>query len=87
MCAVSFGLAIAGIYAIQTKRMKILKFYFIWKCLEVIVIPFFELVIVFVETGDNSNILRESPTLFYYAIIICKAALRGYFAYLIYSFY
>lgn len=87
MCAVSFVLAIAGLYGVVKKNMRILKFYFYWKCVEAIVIPIFELVIVFAEAGNDSDILHSSPSLTYYIIILCKAFLRGYFAYLIYSYY
>lgn len=55
--------------------------------MEVIIIPFFELIIVFVEVSNNKDILNQSASIDYYILVVTKAAVRAYFAYLIYSFY
>lgn len=88
ICAVSLLLAIAGLYSLAVKNMKIIKFYFAWKCIEVCIIPIFELIIIFVNVGNtNGQYLKASPTITYYVIVLAKALMRAYFAYLIYSFY
>ncbi|CDW74775.1 UNKNOWN [Stylonychia lemnae] len=87
ICGVSLILAFAGLYAVAYKKMKIIKFYFAWKCIEVCIIPFFELIIVFVEVSDESGALSQTPTINYYIIVLTKAFLRAYFSYLIYSYY
>lgn len=87
VCSVSLILAVAGLYAVARKKMKILKFYFGWKCAEVVIIPVFELLIIFVQLSDNEEMLSQSPSISYYIIVLSKAAMRAYFAYLIYSFY
>ena len=39
----SLLLAIGSVYAISTQKMKLLRFYYLWKCAEVILIPIFEI--------------------------------------------
>ena len=46
-CTVSFVLAIIGLYAVTVKSMRLVKFYFGWKCMEVCLFPIFELIIIF----------------------------------------
>lgn len=58
VCAISLILAIAGLYAVAVKNMKIIKFYFGWKCMEVCIIPIFELIIIFVKVGEDKSILH-----------------------------
>jgi len=87
VCSVSLILAFAGLYAIAYKRIKLVKFYFAWKCVEVCIIPIFELIIVFVEISDEPGSLGKSPSINYYIIVFTKAFLRAYFSYLIYSYY
>eukprot|EP00347_Sterkiella_histriomuscorum_P019236 403342419 len=87
ICSVSLLLGFAGLYAVAVKNMKIIKFYFAWKCIEVLVIPVFELIIIFAQIGGNESQLKQSPSINYYIIVLVKAVMRAYFAYLIYSFY
>lgn len=47
--------AIGAIIAIAKKRVKLMKIYFTWKCLEVLIIPLFELVILFVQYKADSS--------------------------------
>jgi hypothetical protein len=53
ICSVSLVLAVAGLYAIAYKKIKLVRFYFAWKCVEVCIIPIFELIIVLVEISDE----------------------------------
>jgi hypothetical protein len=39
-------LAFCSLCAISTKRLRLLRFYYAWKCLEVLIIPIFELFIL-----------------------------------------
>lgn len=39
-------LAFASLYAIKTKHLLLLRFYYVWKCLEVVVVPIVELIIL-----------------------------------------
>ena len=87
ICSVSLILAFAGLYAINYKKIKLVKFYFGWKCVEVCIIPIFELIIVFAEISDNPGQLGQTPSINYYIIVLTKALMRAYFAYLIYSYY
>ena len=82
--SVCFFLAGFAIYAIAKKYMKILKFYYIWKCLEASLLPVFELILLFVT---STAVLTQKPLLYYFVFLFFKILLRTYFAYLIYSYY
>jgi hypothetical protein len=56
ICGISLLLALAGLYAVASKSMKIIRYYFVWKCIEVCAIPIFELLIIFVEVGDSNEL-------------------------------
>lgn len=56
--AVSLVLAIAGLWAIVRKKTRVLRFYFWWKCIEVIAIPIFEIFIVFTNGSGNGTALQ-----------------------------
>ena len=77
-------LAFGSIWAISTKRLHILRFYYAWKCLEVVLIPIFELTIL---TLAGKTQLGSSSSINYYIIVLIKAMLRLYFAYLIFSYF
>ena len=85
MSSVCFVLALVSLYAIANKTTKLLKFYFFWKCMEVLALPVFEIIIVFTTIGGQQ--LNSSPSKAYYGFVVGKAFLRAYFSYLIYSFY
>jgi len=46
MCSVSLVLAIVGLWALAKKNMRMIRLYFIWKCIELIVMPIFEFLIM-----------------------------------------
>jgi hypothetical protein len=50
---ICFFLAFACLYGIAKKSIKVLKFYFYWKCMEVIVIPLFELVLILISLNSQ----------------------------------
>ena len=83
---ISFILAFACLYAIIKMNIKIMKFYFIWKCIEVVIIPIFEIVIFIISIREKQD-FTQTASITYYATIFAKACFRLYFAYLIYSFY
>ena len=85
MNSICLLLAFGSIWAIFTKRLRILRFYYAWKCLEVVLIPLFELTIL--TLAGNSNQLGSSSSLNYYILVLAKAMLRLYFAYLIFSYF
>ena len=47
-------LAIASIVAIYTRTLRALRFYYLWKCAEVVLIPIFELAL-FLSASTNNN--------------------------------
>jgi hypothetical protein len=84
--SISFILAFGCLYAIVTKDLRLLRFYYIWKCMEVIIIPIFEILILTFTVGSTEE-LSERPSINYYIIVLVKAMIRLYFAYLIFSYY
>jgi hypothetical protein len=40
-------LAISSIFAIATRSMRLLRFYYLWKCVEVVAFPIFEIAIFY----------------------------------------
>jgi hypothetical protein len=56
---ICFIFAVAAIFAIAKKHIKLMKIYFTWKCLEVLIIPIFELLILFVEIKGDTELLVE----------------------------
>ena len=40
-------LALSSIFAIATRSMKLLRFYYLWKCVEVVALPIFEISIFY----------------------------------------
>jgi hypothetical protein len=40
-------LAISSIFAITTRSMRLLRFYYLWKCVEVVAFPIFEIAIFY----------------------------------------
>lgn len=50
-------LALCSVYAIARKQIRILRFYYAWKCLEVLLIPIFELAIL-LGSAPNTSALR-----------------------------
>jgi len=52
----------------------------------VVIIPIFEILILTVS-APKSDILAEQPSINYYVIVLVKAMVRLYFAYLIYSYF
>ena len=49
-------LAIISLYAIAKKKIKLMNIYFTWKCCEIVIIPIFEIVIVFLKPIDTSSV-------------------------------
>jgi hypothetical protein len=43
------ALAVGSLFAIQRKNVRVLRLYYAWKCLEVVIIPIFELIILTVS--------------------------------------
>jgi len=80
-------LALCSLYAISTKRLRLLRFYYAWKCLEVLIIPIFELFILTLTVKHPSQQLTQSPSISYYALVLAKSMIRLYFAYLIFSYF
>jgi len=54
--------------------------------MEVIIIPIFEILILTFTVGSTEE-LSERPSINYYIIVLVKAMIRLYFAYLIFSYY
>lgn len=79
-------MALACIYAIAKKNIRLLKFYYVWKCVEVATIPLFEIIILVVTVPHQSQ-LSHRLSINYYIFVIVKAMMRLYFAYLIFSYY
>ena len=46
MNSICLVLAFACLYAINIKHLRLLRFYYIWKCIEVVVVPLVELIIL-----------------------------------------
>ena len=86
MNSVCFILASACLYAIATKRLRLLRFYYAWKCIEIVIVPIFEIIILTVTVPAASE-LGESVSINYFIFVLAKTVLRLYFAYLIYSYY
>lgn len=84
--AVSLILSMACLYAIHNKKVGILRMYYYWKCVEVVVIPIFETLIISV-TVSNASSLQSASSLTYYLFMGIKAVFRFYFAFLIYSYF
>ena len=78
-------LVLSSLYPISQKKIRYLKFYFTWKCLEALVLPLLELLIIFVSPDRDS--LTSTPVIILYVVIVSKSVLKMYFAYLIYSYY
>ena len=87
MNSTCLALAIASLFAISSKNLRILRFYYAWKCLEVVVIPIFEIIILTLTVKQPSNQLGSTSSINYYVIVLAKSMVRLYFAYLIFSFF
>ena len=87
MNSTCLALAIASIFAISAKNLRILRLYYAWKCLEVVLIPIFELIILTLSAKQPSSQLGSSSSITYYVLVLVKSMLRLYFAYLIFSFF
>jgi hypothetical protein len=44
---ICLALAISSIFAIATRSMRLLRFYYLWKCVEVVAFPIFEIAIFY----------------------------------------
>lgn len=84
--SISFVLSVACLIAIHTKNLRLLKYYYLWKCFEVVAIPIFEIILFTVSIGSQT-FLSEMPAINYYIIVLLKAGIRLYFAFLIFSYY
>ncbi len=85
---VSLLLALASIFAISTRSMSLLRFYYLWKCAEVVALPVFEIAIFYtasLSTQVHSQ-LTHHQVVNYYSLVIAKCLLRIYFAFLIFSY-
>ena len=51
--SVSLIIAFFCLYAIATSNIKHLKFFFIWKSIEAIIVPLFELTILIISASDK----------------------------------
>jgi len=45
--AICLALALSSIFAIATRSMRLLRFYYLWKCVEVVAFPIFEIAIFY----------------------------------------
>lgn len=48
----SFFLDLICLFAIVKTNLMIIRYYFVWKCIEVLIIPIFELIILFTSYAD-----------------------------------
>ncbi|TNV76423.1 hypothetical protein FGO68_gene6224 [Halteria grandinella] len=81
---ICFLLAILSIFAICVNHQRTLRYYFLWKLGEVVVLTIFELLVM--STSDQSSELHHALTANYYVFALLKALTRLFFAYLIYSY-
>jgi len=86
---ICLALALSSIFAIATRSMRLLRFYYLWKCVEVIAFPIFEIAI-FYNASISQQVhseLTHHQTVNYYTLVIVKIMVRLYFAFLIFSYF
>ena len=82
-------LALSSIFAIATSSMRLLRFYYLWKCVEVVAFPIFEIAIFYTASISQQlySELTHLQTVNYYTLVIVKCMVRLYFAFLIFSYF
>lgn len=86
---ICLALALGSIIAITTRSMRLLRFYYLWKCVEVIAFPIFEIAIFYTASLSNQvhSQLTHHQTINYYVLVVAKCVIRLYFAFLIFSYF
>jgi hypothetical protein len=81
--AVSLTFAIIILFMIKSKNTKVIWIYFWWKCIEIVLMPTFEIIEIVRQKNKMAN--RGWPTAAI-VILVLRTVLRLYFLYIIFSF-
>jgi hypothetical protein len=85
--SISLILAILALFAIARKSNKVIRIYFMWKVLELFMIPVLEIIILIQNYHKDSVKKYVPPSAILYFLLFGRCVVRLYLIYLIYSFY